>query len=212
MKLRDIALLFLLILMSACGNSFADSGPLTVTQLGVNGVTFEQLQQEVFVPHCLRCHGNYSSVEAITQALPRIISRVESGSMPQGGPRLSPKLIALLKNWRPLDVTTPTALAPTWASLSVNLIGPKCMSCHNPTGQALFLDLSTRQAIFNERNRLSVDDQKLIDFDDPDASYLLVRVKDPLEPMPPLPPFSTIPQLTAAEADVLREWIARGLP
>ena len=50
----------------------------------------------------------------------------------------------------------------------------------------------------------------MFDFENPEQSYMLEVIQDPLEPMPPLD--SGIPQLTEEEIAVLQEWIRLGLP
>ena len=45
-------------------------------------------------------------------------------------------------------------LKPTWVSLSKKVFFPKCVMCHNPRGEASFLDLSDRQKFFENRVEL----------------------------------------------------------
>jgi mono/diheme cytochrome c family protein len=94
-------------------------------------------------------------------------------------------------------------LTADWASLTSSIFQPRCRPCHNPEGQARFLDLSTRESLLAERHRL-------FDFDNPDLSYLIQVVRDPVEPMPPLN--SSLRKLSEEEVAVLVEWIAQGLP
>jgi len=110
----------------------------------------------------------------------------------------------------PTEPSLPEALAPTWRSLSENIIFPKCLACHNSNGQAKFLVLSSRQAIFNNRNKIYNGGSKFIDLEFPEKSYLLDVLSDEEEPMPPLD--SNIPRLTMEELKTLQQWISLGLP
>jgi Planctomycete cytochrome C len=90
-----------------------------------------------------------------------------------------------------------------WNSISAGIFFPRCMPCHNPRGQARFLDLSSRDSVLAARD-------KLFNFADPEASYLIEVIRDPLEPMPP--PTSSLRPLSEDEVLVLIDWIAQGLP
>lgn len=105
---------------------------------------------------------------------------------------------------------TPTELKPEWKAVAALILLPKCSGCHNPDGSAKFLDLSTRQAIFKDRNRVFASGRKLADLENPENSYLLEVINDPLEPMPPKS--SKIPRLNQDEVQVIGEWIQLGLP
>ena len=90
-----------------------------------------------------------------------------------------------------------------WNSILAVIFVPRCIPCHNPRGQARFLDLSTRESVLAARD-------KIFNFEDPEASYLIEVIRDPLEPMPP--PTSSLRQLSEDEVSILIDWIAQGLP
>lgn len=211
-SLRLQLLLTLLLCNVSCGNPFQTKGLPEDTVFEAGAVTFGQVQKAVLTPQCIRCHSDYLDGRNVIAALPRIINRIESGSMPPGGPRLSSNQIELVKDWALSQTNNARPLAPNWNSIRAQLIGPKCVVCHNPNGQALFLDLSTREAVEEARDRIYGDGQKLIDLDNPLNSYILSIVQDPVEPMPPAPPFSDIDRLNENEIEILTEWIKRGLP
>lgn len=94
-------------------------------------------------------------------------------------------------------------LTADWNSLSAGIFVQRCIPCHNPKGQARFLDLSTRENIIAESARL-------FDFENPQASYLIEVIRDPLEPMPPKT--SSLKPLEEDEVQILIDWIAQGLP
>lgn len=137
---------------------------------------------------------------------------VLKGRMPKNAAPLNDNLKGLLNTWvtsgapRGGQNTSPvgTKLVATWESLSRKVFFPKCVQCHNPNGQASFLDLSTRQKFFDQRDDL------LNNFEDVETSYLIEVVTDPDEPMPPSD--SNIERLNKEEINTLIEWIKKGLP
>jgi hypothetical protein len=104
----------------------------------------------------------------------------------------------------------PLGLEPNWKSISELIVFPKCLVCHNPNGEAKFLDLSTRQSFFEKRDELFGEGQKFLDFLDPANSYVIGVITDEFEPMPP--EYSGLPRLNEDEVRTLMEWIGLGLP
>lgn len=206
------------LLLGACNynNSKALSELPFQTDVEKAGVTFKTISERVLGPNCISCHSNYSNFGSVKKEIASIQTAINSDRMPKRGPPLTAEEKQLLAQWinlgAPLETSAPVLvrpLQPDWDSISVNLVFPKCLVCHNPDGQAKFVDLSTRQAFFSSRDRL-FGGQKLLDFENPSESYLVSIVQDPSEPMPP--PVSRIPQLTADEIAVLTKWIELGLP
>jgi len=201
------------LLLSSCGYYSEHSDPGADVDLAKSSLEFQSVQAAIFTPHCVRCHQSYASYNGVRRELAAINSAVAANRMPKSAPPLSENLKQLLQSWisagaperagEPAPEPAPVVLEANWKSISENILAPKCLVCHNPDGQAKFLDLSSRQAIFSARS-------KLLDFDNPEASYLLAVVQDPDEPMPP--PSSNIPRLNSREIEVLTEWIALGLP
>jgi hypothetical protein len=137
--------------------------------------------------------------------------------MPKRGPELSEKLKTILREWISAgapsgDDTAPSddVYGPNWKTVSQKIFIPKCLVCHNPEGQAKFLDLSSRQVIFNARNTSFEDDRKLINIEEPDKSYLVDVIVDEDEPMPPK--WSNISTLSSEDVILIKEWISLGLP
>lgn len=209
--------------LSGCGNYINQKqAPINLDRSAQEKLSadFASVSSAVFEPRCVRCHENYRSYSSVIRDIRAIQSTVASNRMPKDGP-LSDSQKEILFLWitkgapeskeEASPPPAPPALEPTWASLSVGLIGPKCMSCHNSEPNAKAgLDLSTRQAVFNHRNRVFRNGAKLIDFDQPSNSRLYQVVVDETEWMPPI--YTDIPPLTEAESLVLRQWIERGLP
>lgn len=181
---------------------------------------FATVQQKVFQPRCNTCHSQYSSYQGVLREIAAIQSAVNAKRMPKSNGPLSQDELKVLNAWfqngapeKIGDLPVPprfNELAPNWNSISENIIFPKCLVCHNPSGQAKFLDLSTRQKIFASRNRQFGNGSKLINFENPPESYLVQILKDEEEPMPP--PVSNIQRLDEKQITIIEDWISLGLP
>jgi mono/diheme cytochrome c family protein len=99
-------------------------------------------------------------------------------------------------------------LKATSQSLWSLVFNPRCVACHNPSGQARFLDLSSPEVVRSQRDRL-FGEEKLIDESEPANSYLIKVILDPVEPMPPIS--SGLTQLNKNEITAIEEWIRDGL-
>lgn len=211
------------VLLSSCGNYFDQK----TTEPALNQSTQEKLSSDfssvkeiVFSARCVSCHQQYNNYQGVIRELSAIQAAVNSNRMPKSGGPLTDSQKVILATWiakgapdqagHPSEPNLPVVLEPTWKSLSENVIFPKCLVCHNPQGQAKFLDLSNRQIIFDSRDRVFGNGTKLIDLDSPDKSYLLQILNDDEEPMPPV--WSNIPRLTQDELKTLNQWLSRGLP
>lgn len=218
-----LLILIALVSLGSCGNYEESKGFIESGSAGLGAgqeVSFADVSEQIFSTKCTSCHLQYENYSAVVAELGAIRSAVESNRMPKNMPALTSAQKALLFAW--IDAGAPdrvdggntdpigdTALTPTWKSLAQNVFYPKCTSCHNPNGQASFLDLSTRQAWFDGRDR-DFGGITLLDFDNPEESYLMEVINDPLEPMPPV--WSNIPELSVQEKEVLVQWIRLGLP
>jgi uncharacterized membrane protein len=222
LKTKTVILFLSSILLSSCGNyldqkkSAPDSGQSIQEALSSE---FLSVKEIVFSARCTSCHQQYNNYQGVIRELSAIQAAVASNRMPKTGGPLTDKQKAILFDWIAKGAPDradnilgpqPLPLAPTWKSLSENVIFPKCLVCHNPQGQAKFLNLSTRQSIFDSRNRVFGDGSKLIDLDMPEDSYLLQILNDSIEPMPPIE--SNISRLTADEMNTLTQWLRLGLP
>lgn len=205
---------FSLLSLVACGNSIElkESPPdFTSGDFPLSQLTFEQIDKQIMQTSCVQCHGAYGDYETVFNEREKILSAVLENRMPKNAPALNDELKQLLAAWVQIGApqgannnTGPTQLEPTWESLSLKVFFPKCVQCHNPNGQASFLDLSTRQKFFEQRVDL------LNNFEDVENSYLFEVLNDPEEPMPPI--WSGIEVLSEQEKSVLKEWIEKGLP
>lgn len=220
MKFQAMTVLFSALLLSSCGNysqtyGSGDDGSNVSSAV----LDFETVRSAIFSARCVSCHQQYSRYSNVRNELVAIQAAVHSDRMPKIGAPLSQGLKRLLDAWITKGAPeradgsssdTGEPLEAKWDSIYSNIIAPRCLVCHNPQGQAKFLDLSLRQAIFDTRNRIFDGGKKLLDIENPANSYLLEVIEDPVEPMPPI--WSKIRRLNAEEIATLRKWIGLGLP
>ncbi len=220
-KMKTLLISLTLGALASCGNYEESKGFVETSSsraIGAESVTFTEVKEQVFASSCTSCHVQYDNYESVLKDIAAIRGAVESNRMPKNSGPLTEAQKSLLFAW--IDAGAPNTgadsgpptrneLAPNWESLSQNIFYPKCTSCHNPNGEAKFLDLSTRQAWFEGRDR-DFGGLTLLDFENPSESYVMKVINDPFEPMPPA--YSNIPVLSAEEKDAIEEWIRRGLP
>ena len=215
----------MLVLLSGCRGS--DTEPLVLLPkkpnaspipLGSESLDFSSLKKNVF-NRCIGCHDQYKNHDGVRRELAAIKDSIRLNRMPKSGSRLDAEQKDLLNRWIQegapefSDMTTQPIyfppLEPTWKSIYDGLIAPKCLVCHNPNGQAKFLDFSNRDAVYSQKNR-TFGGVKLIDFENPDDSYIIQILTDKDEPMPPI--WSNISLLSDDERKVFSQWLALGLP
>lgn len=233
MKNKYFGLLIVLALSSGCGK-YKDSVELTNVPLtspskpnagNVAGIGFAEVKSALLDTSCIKCHQNYTFYDSVKQDLDKIVQAVETDRMPKNSSPLSAEQKKLLTDWvangahetvastQPDQPDAPAKpdemLRPNWESLSKKVFFARCTVCHSPNGQAKFLDLSTRQKFFESRSEM-FEGQQLLNFNNPEGSYLLTVIQDPDEPMPPKS--SGFKQLDKKEIETLVEWIRLGLP
>ncbi|MGE4131576.1 MAG: hypothetical protein AB7F86_08040 [Bdellovibrionales bacterium] len=204
----------------ACGSSHQVI-PGSEGNLETSGaLDFESVKAAVLQPAgCIDCHSQYAQYSGVKREIDRMVASVKAGRMPKSGP-LAPALQKILADWaaagapEKADPSSPSEpvdipLMPTFQSVNANILLPKCVVCHNPNGKAKFLDLSSRQVIFDQRDREFLG-EKLLSFEKPETSYLMTVIQDQAEPMPPV--WSNIPLLTPNEISTMIQWIRLGLP
>ncbi len=209
---KMILTLLLSTLFYSCGNSqeFKEA-PLSPIINNLETTTFEDVKAEVFEASCIQCHSTYDQYDVISSDLDAITNSIRSLRMPKNG-SLTSQQMDVFNKWisagAPGPTTTvapqkPIELEATYESVNQLIFAKRCTVCHSPQGQVPFLDLSSRFAIFEQRNYL-------LDFENPDRSYLLEVIQDPFEPMPPKD--SPFEQLSDKEIKVLQRWIGLGMP
>lgn len=226
---KIITFLTLSLILSSCSNLFNQSetpldlplkDPIVQDTSSSSSLDFESVKKTVFSARCTSCHQQYNTYQGVFRELAAIESAVNTHRMPKSGGPLSELQRSLLLSWIAKgapekegstgDLNPPFILEANWKSISENIITPKCLVCHNPLGQAKFLDLSTRQKIYDSRNRIFGSGQKLINLESPNQSYLVDILLDEEEPMPPV--WSNIPRLSVNEIEIIKQWINLGLP
>ena len=223
----------LLLVMSSCGNSFetkealdlGGSGTRTVHGDTSNAIGFAEIKAQILEPHCLSCHGAWSTYEAYNPVKEAAMGAISSGRMPKNSAPLSNELKTLMRTWLANGAPNVPAqdpdgssgasdtdggntpdpvddiLEPKWASIQKHIIAPKCLQCHGP---GTFLPLATRQDFFDQRDEL------LNDFQDVEESELVKRLQSNSNPMPPT--WSGMEKLTTEEINIVIQWVEQGLP
>ena len=213
--LKKIIIFFTFVQFVSCGNKteFKEEIPtFTSIRIPLSELSFEKVNTALFQSSCVQCHPGYSDYDTVFNEREKILNAVIENRMPKNAPAASDAQKSLLQAWvragapfgqgdnRP----DPIVLEPSWESLSKLVFFPKCVQCHNPNGQASFMDLSDRQKFFEQREYL------LNNFENVEESYLIEILRDPQEPMPP--EWSDIERLSEKEVEVIIDWIQQGLP
>ena len=182
-------------------------------------ISFEDVRINVLEVSCTSCHSGYSNYQKVKGDIDFIRDAIETGDMPLRG-SLTQVQKDLIFNWidqgaiekpgtgpiaSPIVVPIPVEdkLVPKWGSISRLILQKKCTTCHNPTGRARFLDLSTLEGVLTSKDRQ-------FDFKDSDNSLFIKRLRSLDRPMPPVR--SNLEALSEEEVRVVSEWIALGLP
>jgi len=171
-----------------------------------NEVSFSTLRSQVLNSKCIGCHANYKDYQTVSENAEEILASIESGRMPKNSSPLDSSEISYFRKWIEADKPEGNANIGSHSetdTIYAEILGPKCIQCHNPNGEAKFLDLSTRQAIWDQRS-------EILNFEEPEKSYLIEVMTDPEEPMPPK--YSNLERLTQEEVERVKAWIGRGLP
>ncbi|MCR9206451.1 MAG: hypothetical protein NXH75_17850, partial [Halobacteriovoraceae bacterium] len=211
-QLTSVSLLAMSILTS-CGNyeEFKEdpSAPFQGVA-GANTLTFKEVSEQVLIPKCVKCHGNYRTYDNVAADLDRIVASVRSNRMPQDGP-LSNSEKQVLFSWifagAPQGdvVVQPIKPEPTFESLGKTIFADKCIVCHRDGGPAPFA--------LNDRNNMmlyaTLFNPFVFDFEFPEESEFVKRLTsdNPVEQMPPAR--SGLELLTEEEREVVIEWIRR---
>jgi mono/diheme cytochrome c family protein len=225
LKMTKLALLILAATLYSCGNyeEFKEDPSALFSRVAPDtALTFEQVNNQVLTPKCVKCHPGYSDFDTVKADLDKIVSEVRSDSMPKDGP-LSEQEKQLLFSWifagAPRgDVSpgpAPVKPGPTFDTLVQGVFGAKCIACHrvnpddpNDRGEAPFA--------LNDRTDLMVYATQfnpfVFDFEFPEESEFVKRFTsdNPVERMPP--ERSGFEPLTEEERELVIEWIRKGLP
>lgn len=201
--IHQICMLLCLIACGETGNLHFKEGE--IQNLG-SDMNFSSLRDEVLEPKCIGCHSNYKAYAIVSSIAEKILDSVEAGRMPKNSSPLSKAEIDFIRDWisagKPKGATNNVPASET-EKIYATILGPKCVQCHNPNGEAKFLDLSNRQVIWDRRS-------EILNFEAPEKSYLIEVITDPEEPMPPS--YSKLERLTEEEVARITDWIRKGMP
>jgi hypothetical protein len=111
---RSLALsLILTCALAGCGqdvdtHSLVESNLISAfSQEEIESANFQFIQQQVFTPHCLKCHAsdvmkgdvNLETYASVFELRNQIRAEVEADRMPRRAPPLAPELKSLLFSW-----------------------------------------------------------------------------------------------------------------
>lgn len=203
---------------------------------------FETIKKEVLAAnHCLDCHSQYNDYKIVYKDRVKIVSTINSNSMPfpqKKGLKAEPvadrqkqQLIDWVAQGAPLwpgqtvNKVEQEELKPTWISLRNQVLGPKCILCHNSYGnrgdgiEQSFESYSKLRNWFTLNKTLFIFNKKPGDAPGLFVESILRDPNDPLNIYPPMPYNSPrdelkedIPTLTPHELEILKQWIELKLP
>lgn len=177
-------------------------------------MNYSFINSRILQPKCVSCHGssgdvNLESYDSIKSNLSKIQEAVfTEGTMPKRG-ALTSEEKRLLWNWirmgAPMQSSEPPPeeepMIATYESIRSHIIEPKCLTCHNPTG---------------EGNKVPLDRQGLLDSPlelvlpgNADESGLIIALerKDDKRMPPAKEGYSA---LKPEQIQIIREWINNG--
>lgn len=196
--------------------------------------SFSDIKEFVFKPNnCFECHSHFDDYQTTLKNLAQISSTIQTDRMPypiaKGGD-VEPLTSEQKKMWlswvnqgAPLFVGKQTEVIASaedinWFSIRNNILGPKCILCHNSFGRRGPNDMSTYESLMTWFEK----SPELFDTTDPENSHfigsILGRVDSDeffFDPMPfdsDRDDVGTIPPVTDPELEALKEWIGKGLP
>ncbi len=207
-----------------------------INEINIDSVqySFADIKEFVLKPNnCFECHSHFEDYSTTIENLTSITSTFQTDRMPypvaKGG-QVEPLSMQQKKMWMswvdqgaPLFVgeqaeAVGESLQPNWFSIRNNILGPKCILCHNSFGRRGPNDMSTYESLMTWFQK----SPKLFDVSDPENSHfigaIIGRVDEDeffFDAMPFISSrddVSDLSEVTDLELDVLKEWIGNGLP
>ncbi|MBX9767417.1 MAG: hypothetical protein K2X47_09115 [Bdellovibrionales bacterium] len=219
MMKRVLPLSLFILLFAGCRFYYKEKAPSDSVELSkLTGVSYQIIDQEVFQPKCLSCHGisggvnleNYSEVRKHLPAIER--TALVEKTMPKNSSltnRQRQILTAWLRAGAPENVgaesppTPPEPLKPTFESIKAKIIDRRCVTCHTADGRASGVPLGTLQEILKSTRDLVLPGN-------PDESGLLIAIERVDKKR--MPPPENADALLPEEIEVIRKWIEIGAP
>lgn len=179
-------------------------------------LSYSLINQKIFQPKCVSCHGNAGSINLesyanILQNLSLIKKSVfTEKTMPKKG-FLTDEEESYLWNWLQLGApeqaqngsTAPSLepLMPTFESINKNILQISCKDCHNPTGTGKRIPLD-KESLLNSPLELVLPEN-------PDESGLIISLeRNDDKRMPPAK--EGYSALKNEAKQVIRKWIENG--
>jgi uncharacterized membrane protein len=214
---------FVLIFLSACSyrveHEVSSIDDVFVSQELLAKISYAEVKRVVFDPSCISCHGQSGNVNLEdfenTRAHLEDIKKTSllSRKMPKAPfTTLDQTQLQYLTAWYkagnpqfaadPNPEPPPVVLLPTFASIKKNIIDKKCLSCHNPNGDADRVPLDTVEAMINSPLEI------IIPNNSEESGFILVTKEGARGKMPP--PRSGITAISASDLEIIKEWINKG--
>lgn len=189
-------------------------------------LTFSSISSQVLRPSCIACHGNSGGIslenyDSVKLNLAKIQTAVFTArSMPKSPTaELTTYQLGLLNAWllagapenAPGEPTEPppNPLEPTFDSIKLNILVPKCLQCHSPGKPVARIPLVTKEDILNSPLDLAIPGNA-----SESGLYLAITNEDQKKLMPPLKDSSGnstgFTKLSEPEIQAIFEWIQRG--
>jgi len=219
-----------------------DTDPGTGTDTPVSTtdkeISFLSIKNKILKPYnCTKCHSQYNNYLPVQAKLGSIVALVTSDQMPfprRKGETPEPvtaDLKDLLIQWVAQGApeftdsvntpTTPQPMEPTWISIRDNVLGPKCILCHNSFGSRAPTAMGTYRDLRNWFQK----SPKLFDFENPNKSHFIGSMIGRVDPdndeffFDPMP-FNTtvddvrqdIDSVSPENIKIIEQWIKNKLP
>lgn len=221
-KFSWVFLLFLGISMVGCNYTKLKQSPedgalkFSLPSEKISELSYSMLNQKIFVPKCISCHGNAGGISLETYADVvkniNLINKVvfQEKTMPKKG-SLSDEELSYLWNWIKLGTPEqaqngnvdpiPEPILPTYDSINKHVFMSSCKECHNPNGAG--------KRILFDKDSLLNSPLELIIPGNPDESGLVVALeRADSKRMPPAK--EGYSALKDEEKLAIRTWIQNG--
>ncbi len=185
----------------------------------------------IFEQRCSACHGQQNPQQGLNlmdaSAILRggnsspaiqigssseslLLTKLVSGTMPPGGPKLPEEEIDIVRRWIDEGVAQEAdvlGLSLVTEADILPILQARCVVCHGKTEQSGGLDLRTQASRLAGGNS-----GPAIIPGDPDQSLLIQKVEADLMPPPDMQYDYAVRNPTEAETKILRQWVASGCP
>ncbi|MBC7539423.1 MAG: hypothetical protein H7281_11425 [Bacteriovorax sp.] len=219
-----IFLIMISLLVSSCSYRKEKESNFLVSynQAMLDKVSYQLINQKIFIPKCISCHGNSGNVnlESYISAYGHVDKIREvtllTHKMPKSPyPALNNEELVLLATWihagapeKPLggggDLPPPTTepLEPKFSSIKKNILQTKCFVCHSAGKEGERVSLNSPEDMINSPLEIVIPGN-------PDESDLILVVSpDARKIMPPKK--SGMASLKPEEIETIKQWIANG--